>query len=447
MENKYQDPFISILKDNLHSKNTSNNIHQNNNMKINRNFNELLNEEDLTKKIGKIETILNYYEAKLNNEFNERKLLERRYEDKIDSLTSDINDIKENFSNFSKLFTENFAKIKNNILENVDNKNNSINKIILESAKRINTLEDIVMNNNNIQKQNLTDNNIGVNKSINNSILFSTERDSSFMKGNYLNLKGGNLDILSKRISQLESVISKGGVYPGREEEINTGLTKINHIEKKFDLFLENYNKDMNVIKNNVKQNLNDIENLNSSYNIINEKYNNLYKNFNDTNININKFNYQTTLLLNETQKKLEDYVDFFNNTKMELNKMENDMNNEYSLLKEVITEKLDEFAKNINQFKDDVVLENNIFKKSIDDKQEKFINYIQSENSHYMHDAKKIQNSIEEQCGEIKKDNIELNRNINDMKNSFFHNLNEIEQYFNRKYQSICRAINLKES
>ena len=447
MENKYQDPFISILKDNLHSKNTSNNIHQNNNMKINRNFNELLNEEDLTKKIGKIETILNYYEAKLNNEFNERKLLERRYEDKIDSLTSDINDIKENFSNFSKLFTENFAKIKNNILENVDNKNNSINKIILESAKRINTLEDIVMNNNNIQKQNLTDNNIGVNKSINNSILFSTERDSSFMKGNYLNLKGGNLDILSKRISQLESVISKRGAYPVREEEINTGLTKINHIEKKFDLFLENYNKDMNVIKNNVKQNLNDIENLNSSYNIINEKYNNLYKNFNDTNININKFNYQTTLLLNETQKKLEDYVDFFNNTKVELNKMENDMNNEYSLLKEVITEKLDEFAKNINQFKDDVVLENNIFKKSIDDKQEKFIDYIQSENSHYMHDAKKIQNSIEEQCGEIKKDNIELNRNINDMKNSFFHNLNEIEQYFNRKYQSICRAINLKES
>ena len=447
MENKYQDPFISILKDNLHSKNTSNNIHQNNNMKINRNFNELLNEEDLTKKIGKIETILNYYEAKLNNEFNERKLLERRYEDKIDSLTSDINDIKENFSNFSKLFTENFAKIKNNILENVDNKNNSINKIILESAKRINTLEDIVMNNNNIQKQNLTDNNIGVNKSINNSILFSTERDSSFMKGNYLNLKGGNLDILSKRISQLESVISKRGAYPGREEEINTGLTKINHIEKKFDLFLKNYNKDMNVIKNNVKQNLNDIENLNSSYNIINEKYNNLYKNFNDTNININKFNYQTTLLLNETQKKLEDYVDFFNNTKVELNKMENDMNNEYSLLKEVITEKLDEFAKNINQFKDDVVLENNIFKKSIDDKQEKFIDYIQSENSHYMHDAKKIQNSIEEQCGEIKKDNIELNRNINDMKNSFFHNLNEIEQYFNRKYQSICRAINLKES
>jgi hypothetical protein len=46
-----------------------------------------------------------------------------------------------------------------------------------------------------------------------------------------------------------------------------------------------------------------------------------------------------------------------------------------------------------------------------------------------------------------MKKENIELNRNINEIKNSFFHNLNEIEQYFNRKYQSICRAISLKEN
>ena len=46
-----------------------------------------------------------------------------------------------------------------------------------------------------------------------------------------------------------------------------------------------------------------------------------------------------------------------------------------------------------------------------------------------------------------LKKENIELNRNINEIKNSFFHNLNEIEQYFNRKYQSICRAISLKEN
>ena len=186
MEKKYDDPFISILKDNLKTSNTYKNPPQNENI-INKNFHELLNEEELGKKIGKMEAILNYYEAKLNNEFNERKLLEKRYDEKIESLTNDVYDIKQNFDNFSKLFKDNFSKIKNNIIENVENKNNSINKVIFESAKRINTLEDIILNSNinsninNPAKSFINNDNIVSNKSNNNSILFSTERDSSFM--------------------------------------------------------------------------------------------------------------------------------------------------------------------------------------------------------------------------------------------------------------------------
>ena len=452
MENKNKDPFISILKDNLKGTNSYENILPNNNFMINQNVNELLNEEELGKKIGKMETILNYYEAKLNNEFNERKLLEKRYEEKIESLTIDVNDIKQTIENFSKLFTENFAKIKKNILENVENQNNSINKIIIESAKRINTLEDIILsnnpnsNNNNAQKSTINNDNIGTSKSANNSIFFSTERDTSFIKQNYSHLYNGKYEILSKKVNQLESFISKKGNYPGREEEINTGLTKINHMENKFELFLDNYNKDINIIKKALKQNIKNIENLDTGYTVLMEKYDNLYKNFNDTNININKFNYQTTILLNETQKKMEEYTDYFNNTKIELNKYENDLSNEYTLLKEVISEKIDEFDKNLKEFQNKLNVENDEFKKNIEDKQEKFINFIQSENNSYLRDAKNVENSIQEQCSSIQKDNIELNRNINEIKNSFFHNLNEIEQYFNKKYQTLTKAINMKD-
>ena len=453
MENKNKDPFISILKDNLKGTNSYENILSNNNLMINQNVNELLNEEELGKKIGKMETILNYYEAKLNNEFNERKLLEKRYEEKIESLTIDVNDIKQTIENFSKLFTENFSKIKKNILENVENQNNSINKIIIESAKRINTLEDIILsnnpnsnNNNNAQKSTINNDNIGTSKSANNSIFFSTERDTSFIKQNYSHLYNGKYEILSKKVNQLESFISKKGNYPGREEEINTGLAKINHMENKFELFLDNYNKDINIIKKALKQNIKNIENLDTGYTVLMEKYDNLYKNFNDTNININKFNYQTTILLNETQKKMEEYTDYFNNTKIELNKYENDLSNEYTLLKEVISEKIDEFDKNLKEFQNKLNVDNDEFKKNIEDKQEKFINFIQSENNSYLRDAKKVENSIQEQCSSIQKDNIELNRNINEIKNSFFHNLNEIEQYFNKKYQTLTKAINMKD-
>jgi hypothetical protein len=306
MEFNNKDPFISRLKNNL---NISSNIYQNNSMtnipSINKNVNELLNDEELSKKIGRMETILNYYEAKIKNEFNERKLLEER----LESLTLDVYHMKDNLENMTKLFTENFSKIKNNIIEIVESKNNSMNQLVLESTKRLNTLEDILLNNNNsndaiYQQKSLQNFDIiGTNKSVNNSILISTQRDSSFMKQNYTSVQNNKYDFLLNKINKLEKAVFKRGSYLGREEEINMGLTKVDHLEKKFEIFLDNFNKDINIIKNNIKQNMDNIDNINSGNNILNEKFDNLYKNFNDTNININKYNYQTTLALNETQK------------------------------------------------------------------------------------------------------------------------------------------------
>lgn len=450
MEFNYKDPFISKLKNNL---NNSSNIYQNNSMtnipSINKNVNELLNDEELSKKIGRMETILNYYEAKIKNEFNERKLLEER----LESLTLDVYHMKDNLENMTKLFTENFSKIKNNIIEIVESKNNSMNQLVLESTKRLNTLEDILLNNNNsndaiYQQKSLQNFDIiGTNKSVNNSILISTQRDSSFMKQNYTSVQNNKYDFLLNKINKLEKAVFKRGSYLGREEEINMGLTKVDHLEKKFEIFLDNFNKDINIIKNNIKQNMNNIDNINSGNNILNEKFDNLYKNFNDTNININKYNYQTTLALNETQKKLDECTDYFNNAKADIDKKEKDLNEDYIILKQILNDKLNEYEKELFDMKNNIDSENNELKLKLEEKQENYLNLIQKEKDEYLNEAKNIQNNIVEQCGIIQNENKKINNNINDMKNSFFHNLNEIEQYFNRKYQTVYKAINLQEN
>ena len=451
MKSNTQDPFISKYN-NLNSANhyPSANTSINNIPLINKNVNELLNDEDLCKKIGRMETILNYYEAKLKNEFNERKKLE----DKIETLTMDVYHIRENFDDMSKLFTENFTKIKNNIMDNVETKNNSINKIVLESSKRLNTLEDIILNNNTNRNSNdmiypqkslQNIDNIRSNRSMNNSLMFSTQRDSSFMKQNYVSLQNNKYDILLNRINNLEKIVFKKGSYLGREEEINIGLTKVNHLEKKFEIFLENFNKDINIIKNNIKQNFDIIDNIKGANNILGEKFDNLYRTFNDTNINIDKFNYQTTLALNETQKKLEEYTDYFNNTKTDIIKMENDLKEEYTILKQILNEKLFDYEKNFNDIKNKINTENDEFKLKVEENQDIFMNKLQKENEDYLNAAKKIENNIVEKCELIQKDNKKLNDNVNEIKNSFFHNLNEIEQYFNTKYQSLYKAINLQ--
>ena len=451
MKSNTQDPFISKYN-NINSTNhyPSANTSINNIPLINKNVNELLNDEELCKKIGRMETILNYYEAKLKNEFNERKKLE----DKIETLTMDVYHIRENFDDMSKLFTENFTKIKNNIMDNVETKNNSINKIVLESSKRLNTLEDIILNNNTNRNSNdmiypqkslQNIDNIRSNRSMNNSLMFSTQRDSSFMKQNYVSLQNNKYDILLNRINNLEKIVFKKGSYLGREEEINIGLTKVNHLEKKFEIFLENFNKDINIIKNNIKQNFDIIDNVKGANNILGEKFDNLYRTFNDTNINIDKFNYQTTLALNETQKKLEEYTDYFNNTKTDLIKMENDLKEEYTILKQILNEKLFDYEKNFNDIKNKINTENDEFKLKLEENQDIFMNKLQKENEDYLNEAKKIENNIMEKCELIQKDNKKLNDNVNEIKNSFFHNLNEIEQYFNTKYQSLYKAINLQ--
>ena len=454
MESDSKDPFISRLKNNL---NNSSNIYPNasisNIPSINRNVNELLNDEELGKKIGRMETILNYYEAKLKNEFNERKILE----DKLESLTMDVYHIKENFENITKLFTDNFTQIKNNIMENVETKNNSLNKIVLESSKRINALEDIILNNNynnnnnteiiNPQKSIQNLDNIGTNKSINNSILFSTQRDSSFLKQNYMTLQNNKNEILLNRINKLEKAVFRKGSFLGREEEINIGLTKLNHFEKKFEIFLDNFNKDINSIKNNIKQNTDNIDNISSGHNVLNEKFDNLYRTFNDSNINLNKFNYQTTILLNETQKKLEEYTDYFSNTKSDIIKMENDLNEDYTILKQVLNDKLNEYEKNLDNLNNKINLENAEYKVKLEEKLDKSIKDIQIEKIEYLNEARKVQNNISEQYEILRKEYKNMNDNINEMKNSFFHNLNEIEQYFNRKYQTVYKAINLQEN
>ena len=417
-------------------------------------MNELLNDEELSKKLGRMETILNYYEAKLKNEFNERKNLE----EKIETLTNDLFHLQENLENTNKLFADNFTKMKNNILESVEEKNNSMNKIIIETSKRLNTLEDILLNNNNNNNSNINDNlndpstfrnaeNLGLNKSMNNSLFMYTQRDSSYMKQNYLTLQNSKYDILSNKINKIENILFKKGNFLGREEEIEMGLTKINHLEKKFEIFLANFYKDINKIKSNIKENIDNIDNLSSGHNILNEKFDNLYKTFNDTNINFNKFNYQTTTLLNETQKKFEEYTNYFNTSQLDINKLQKDLTDEYAILKQVLNDKLNEFEKELNDLKNRINSENDEFKLKIEEKQDNYINLIQSEKEEYINESKKVQNYILEQFEIIQKGSQKLNENVNEMKKTFFHNLNEIEQYFNKKYQAIYKTINLQEN
>ena len=336
---EYKDDFVANLKErfqknNLNQNEEAENILSNNNISSNeQNNQDLFTNEEFGFKLGKLETKMQYCEAKINNENSERDLLEQRFESKLEYLLKDIDDLKNGYKSMTKLFTDSFSKIKTTLLENIDNKAESINHIISEINKKVNNLEEAVFNkkiDNNFSNNNMI-------KSVSNSYILSTEPNSN-IKNN--NISNNNLsynystDCLSKRVDKLETAIYKNNSYPGREEEINTGLTKISYIERKLDNFLENYEKDMSNMVSVMNNNDGNINELLAFKNIINDKIENLHKDFVDTSKNNNKFNYQTTILLNETQRKLEAFDEFykknineFQNLKDELNKNSSSLN------------------------------------------------------------------------------------------------------------------------
>ena len=446
---EYKDDFVANLKERFQKNNMNQNeelenVSNNNISSNNQNNQDLFTNEEFGFKLGKLETMMQYCEAKINNEFSERNQLEQRFESKLENLLKDIDDLKNGYKSMTNLFTDSFTKIKTTLLENIDNKTESINRIISETNKKVSNLEDAVFNKK-------TENNISSNNnmlhSASNSYLFSTELASN---NNNNNSSNNNIsynysnECLSKRVNKLESVIYKNNSYPGREQEINTGLTKISHIERKLDNFLENYEKDMINMVNVIQKNDDNINELLTFKNVINDKFENLHKDFVETSKNNNKFNYQTTILLNETQRKLEDFEEFYKKNINEFQNLKNELDKNSSALNKYIKENLMNFNCSLSDISNNLMNNQKNFQSDLIDKNEKFIEYVEGKVNEFFRNTKNVQDNVINQFNDLKKNNDSLSNGLKETKNTFFHNLNEIEQYFSKKYDSLYRILNM---
>ena len=445
---EYKDDFVTNLKERFQKNNINQNEDieniSNNNIDSNKQNNQdLFTNEEIGFKLGKIETMMQYCEAKINNELSERNLLEQRFESKLENLLKDIDDLKNGYKSMTNLFTDSFNKIKTTLLENIDNKTESINHIISETNKKVNNLEEVVFNKK--TENNVSTCNNNMIKSVSNSYLFSTEQPSNNnISNNNISYINNSNEYLSKKVNQLETVIYKNNSYSGRDEEINTGLTKINYIERKLDNFLENYEKDMSNMINVVKNNDGNINELLNFRNIINDKFENLHKDFVETTKNNNKFNYQTTMLLNETQRKLEVYDEFYNKNIDEFQNLKNELNKNSSSLNQYVKENLITFNCSLNDIGNNLMNGEKDFQSDLIDKNEKFIEYVEGKVNEFFRNTQNLQENLMNQFNDLKKNNDNLNNGLKETKNTFFHNLNEIEQYFSKKYNSLYRILNI---
>ena len=366
---------------------------------------------NLSKKLGKMETSLNYLDEKISEENTKRTKLDKQTQKISETLNSEINSIKFGIDSFSKAFSDNLERMKNTLIEDIEFKTDNLTKIIMEISKRIDDFE---------------------NKKIDSESL-------SLMS----NSGASNLKILDDRIKILEKLFSSSNMKPNRDIEMNTGLAKINFCQKKLDDTIEKYEKKINDMNEEVKYLKNEVEMLKHFRNNSENNFQHFQRDFITTTSNNSKFNYQTTMILNETNKKMDNYqnimkqqTDDLKNLKSNLLKQFNELKSEVNSNLNLVNSSFDDNSKIINEnhekFKENLMCEN-----------DKFIDFVQCKMEEYFNKNNKNLSEYYQNILNVKELIDELSKKVIKMQNKFFNNLNEVEDCLNKKFDSLSRIVN----
>ena len=377
------------------------------NMDLNKEI-DLIN---ISKKLGKMETSLNYLEEKISEENSKRLSLDKKTQKITDNINSEINSIKFGIDSFSKAFSENLEKMKNTLIEDMEFKTDNLTKIIMEISKRIDNYE-----NKNIDSESFS---LSTNPSLN------------------------NIKSLEERIKILEKLFSSSNLKPNRDIELNNGLTRINFCQKKLDETIDKYEKKINYMNDEIKYLKNEVEILKHFKENSQNNFQHFQKDFITTNSNNSKFNYQTTMILNETNKKIDNYENIMKNQTEDLKNLKIELLKEFNEFKSEVNNNLN----NINSsFNDNNKLYNQNyekFKECLICENDKFIDFVQCKLEEYFNRNNKNLSEHFQNILNLKELQDELSKKVNNIQNNFFNNLNDVEDCLNKKFESLSRIIN----
>ena len=143
-------------------------------------------------------------------------------------------------------------------------------------------------------------------------------------------------------------------------------------------------------------------------------------------------------------QRKLEVYDEFYNKNIDEFQNLKNELNKNSSSLNQYVKENLITFNCNLNDIGNNLMNGEKDFQSDLIDKNEKFIEYVEGKVNEFFRNTQNLQENLMNQFNDLKKNNDNLNNGLKETKNTFFHNLNEIEQYFSKKYDILYRILNM---
>ena len=370
---------------------------------------------------------------KVTNQDSDIKKLEKRIND-LENLTTNLSILLEEEKTKRKGFEENALTKQTGNYQQIENLKNAIDEL---SNLLNQSIEDIKLKTNNLlddrcnKLQNMIDKKIKIF-----DIYDKKTAENEFNHKNFednINLKFFNLK------SEVDST------FKNFREELNTSATRLDFFEKKlFDNFntikeeINNLNKDVLEIKNEITSLKLFKDNSNNNFRIIKSDM------LNQEEI-ITNFTNKVTLMINEFDNKLNQFDIYFKKQNESLNSMKEDLISHITSSDNKLANKLNDLNDIIENYNNKQINEINNFEKHILDEEEKFNLFIQDKLSHENENNKKMLFYYGEEINNLKKKFEQLEKNQDNIKNQFFNNLNEAEEFLTKKYEGLFRMLSGK--
>ena len=370
---------------------------------------------------------------KVTNQDSDIKKLEKRIKD-LENLTTNLSILFDEEKTKRKEFEENALIKQTGNYQQIENLKNAIDEL---SNLLNQSIEDIKLKTNNIlddrsnKLQNMIDKKMKIF-----DIYDKKTAENEFNHKNFednINLKFFNLK------SEVDST------FKNFREELNTSATRLDFFEKKlFDNFntikeeINNLNKDVLEIKNELNSLKLFKENSNNNFRIIKSDM------LNQEEI-ITNFTNKVSLMINEFDNKLNQFDIYFTKQNECLNSMKEDLINHITSSDNKIANKLKDLNEIMENYNNKQINEINNFEKHILDEEEKFNLFIQDKLNLESENCKKMLYFSREEINNLKNKCEQLEKNQDNIKNQFFNNLNEAEEFLTKKYEGLFRMLSGK--
>ena len=226
-------------------------------------------------------------------------------------------------------------------------------------------------------------------------------------------------------------------------EELNGNISKINFFEKKLIDNVNNIKEEIQILNKEIIDIKNEIRAFKSFKDNSNNNFRMIKGDILKQEELITTFTNKVSLMLNEFEEKISKYDNLIIEQSEKYNSIKDDIMSKFTIQDNKLSSKLLELNDIIQEYHTSQCNEINNFEEHILKEEEKFNKFIQDKLILESENLKKMFSYYDDDYNnlKVKMENLEQNHDV--MKNKFFNNLSEVEEFFRNKYDSLFSMIN----